>query len=86
MTNEEFEKIAFIKEEIDCLEKIIYSKGDLETFIKSLNVVNRFCIVCGIKEKITEVKISKDFSDTIIKVAKERLEKLKIKFNNFKIE
>ena len=84
MTKEDFDKLSSIEDEIDCLEKIIYSEGDLETFIKSLNVINRFCILCGIKEKITEVKISKEFSDAIIKVAKERLEKLKIEFNNFR--
>lgn len=47
MTKEEFDKISSIKEEIDCLEKIIYSEGDLETFIKSLNVINRFVFYVG---------------------------------------
>lgn len=86
MTKEEFDKITSIKDEIDNLEKIIYSKGDLETFIKSLNVINSFYGLYGINQKITEVKISKEFSAIIKNIAKERLEKLKIEFNNFKIK
>lgn len=84
MTNEEFDKITSIKEEIDNLEKIIYSEGDSETFIESLNVINSFYGLYGINQKITKVKISKEFSAIIKNIAKERLEKFKKQFENFK--
>ena len=83
MTKEEFDKLSSIKDEIDCLEKILY--GYFGTS-KNPTICNLQISYLDTSERNKTISIPKEFSDAIIKVAKERLEKLKIEFNNFKTE
>lgn len=83
MTKKEFDKIASIKAEIDGLERILY--GYFGT--------SRNPIICNLQityldtfERDKTISITKELSNDIIKLVKEKLEKLKIEFNNFKTE
>ena len=84
MTNEEFEKIAFIKNRIENLETILYgSWGDSEKpMIQKLNI----SYSKGKRENDVTISIPFDLSDEIVKLIESRLEKFKEQFKNFKTE
>ena len=84
MTNEEFEKITFIKNRIENLETILYgSWGDSEEpMIQRLNI----SYSKGRKETDVTIPIPFDLSYEIVKLIESRLEKLKEQFKNFKTE
>ena len=83
MTNEEFEKITSIQKEINCLETILYGYfGDS----KNPTICNLQITYLDIFERDETISITKELSDDIIKLVKEKLEKLKIESNNFKTE
>lgn len=80
MTNKEFEKIAFIKEEIDNLEKKLY--GTLGSKIPHI-----LKMYLGYTKKgYTIIRLPNEIYLKNLKLVKEKLEKLKIEFNNFKTE
>ena len=83
MTKKEFDKIASIKAEIDGLERILYGY-----FGNSRNptICNLQITYLDTLERDKTISITKELSDDIIKLVKEKLEKLKIEFNNFKTE
>lgn len=83
MTKKEFDKIAFIKAEIDGLERILY--GYFGT-LKNPTICNLQISYLDIGERDKTISITKELSNDIIKLVKEKLEKLKIEFNNFKTE
>lgn len=82
MTGEEFKKISFIKSKIDILEKLLHGRyGNSECpRIYSLKV----SYIHG--DDDMDAPISRELSDAIIKLLEERVEKLKVEFNNIKIE
>lgn len=83
MTNEEFDKITSIKKEIDCLERILY--GYFGTS-KNSTICNLQISYLDTGERDKTISIPKKLSDDILKFVTEKLEKLKIEFNNFKTE
>lgn len=84
MTNEEFEKIVFIKNRIENLETILYgSWGDSEEpMIQRLNI----SYSKGRKETDVTIPIPFDLSYEIVKLVESRLEKFKEQFEKFKTE
>lgn len=83
MTNKEFDKITSIKKEIDCLERILY--GYFGTS-KNPTICNLQISYLDTGERDKTISIPKELSDDILKFVTEKLEKLKIEFNNFKTE
>ena len=71
MTNEEFDKIISIKKEIDCLERILY-----DYFGTSKNPkIQKLLILYKMFGDI-DISISKEISDTILKIIEEKSEKI----------
>ena len=87
MTNEEFDKIKKIKEEIEILNSIIHNENiDAFTSIKAVTIMTKYNIPIHDNCEETVVIISKELSDAIKELMKERFEKLIKEFNNFKTE
>lgn len=83
MTKKEFDKIVSIKAEIDGLERILY--GYFGTS-RNPTICNLQITYLDTFERDKTISISKELSNDILKLIKEKLEKLKIEFNNFKTE
>lgn len=83
MTNEEFDKIASIKAEINGLERILY--GYFGTS-KNPTIRNLQISYLDTGERDKTISISKELSDDILKFVIEKLKELKNKFENFKTE
>lgn len=84
MTNEEFEKILSLNSKIKNLDAILHGTyGDSESpKIQKLSIT----FYSGRKESDVSVYVPYDLSDDIIKIVKEKLEKLKEEFEKFKTE
>ena len=83
MTKEEFNKITSIQKEINCLETILY---DYFRDSKNPTICNLQISYLNNCERDKTILISKNLSNDILKLIKEKLKKLKEEFNNFKIK
>ena len=72
MTNEEFDKITFIKNETDNLEKILYDNFRILKNPKIQKLLILYTMFGDI-----DISISKELSDTILKIIEEKSENLK---------
>lgn len=81
MTNEEFDKIVSIKEEIDCLKSILY---DIFGNLRNPTICNLQITYFNTCKQDKTISISKELSDDILKLVTEKLKELKNKFENFK--
>ena len=71
MTNEKFEKITFIKNETDNLEKILYDNLKILKNSKIQKLLILYTMFGDI-----DISISKELSDTILKIIEEKSEKI----------
>lgn len=71
MTNEKFEKITFIKNETDNLEKILYDNFKILKNPKIQKLLILYTMFGDI-----DISISKELSDTILKIIEEKSEKI----------
>lgn len=92
MTIDEFEKLESIKKEIEYLKEILNNPLDIsddpgDRQIRSLNIATspKLIYSSGCNYDKT-VWISRELSNDIFHVVKERLKKLRIEFKNIKIE
>lgn len=97
MTDQEFSRLAYIKEQLDGLKEFAYGPEGLKDCFKDAQIIKlsyhqhydigRFpTSIESYNLADKEVYISKDLADDIMNLVKEKIKKLQEEFDNFKTE
>ena len=97
MTDQEFSRLAYLKEQLDGLKEFAYGPEGLKDCFKDAQIIKLTCHqhydidrfptsieTYNLADK--EVYISKDLADDIMNLVKEKIKKLQEEFDNFKTE
>lgn len=97
MTEQEFRRLAHLKEQLDGLKEFAYGPEGLKDCFKDAQIIKLSCHQhydigrfptslepYNLADK--EVYISKDLADDIMNLVKEKIKKLQEEFDNFKTE
>lgn len=97
MTDQEFSRLIYLKEQLDGLKEFAYGPEGLKDCFKDAQIIKLTCHqhydidrfptsieTYTLADK--EVYISKDLADDIMNLVKEKIKKLQEEFDNFKTE
>ena len=97
MTDQEFSRLIYLKEQLDGLKEFAYGPEGLKDCFKDAQIIKLTCHqhydidrfptsieTYNLADK--EVYISKDLADDIMNLVKEKIKKLQEEFDNFKTE
>ena len=97
MTDQEFSRLAYLKEQLDGLKEFAYGPEGLKDCFKDAQIIKLSCHqhydIVRFPDSIEpynladkEVNIPKDLADDIMNLVKEKIKKLQEEFDNFKTE
>ena len=97
MTDQEFSRLIYLKEQLDGLKEFVYGPEGLKDCFKDAQIIKLSChqhydisrFPTSIESYTLadkEVYISKDLADDIMNLVKEKIKKLQEEFDNFKTE
>ena len=97
MTDQEFSRLIYLKEQLDGLKEFAYGPEGLKDCFKDAQIIKLSChqhydigrfptSIESYDLADKEVCISKDLADDIMSLVKEKIKKLQEEFDNFKTE
>ena len=97
MTDQEFSRLLYLKEQLDGLKEFVYGPDSLKRCFKDAQIIKLSCCqhydIVRFPDSIEpynladkEVNIPKDLADDIMNLVKEKIKKLQEEFDNFKTE
>ena len=97
MTDQEFSRLIYLKEQLDGLKEFAYGPEGLKDCFKDAQIIKLSChqhydvgrfptSIESYNLADKEVYISKDLADDIMNLVKEKIKKLQEEFDNFKTE
>lgn len=97
MTDQEFSRLIYLKEQLDGLKEFAYGPEGLKDCFKDAQIIKLTChqhydidrfptSIESYNLADKEVYISKDLADDIMNLVKEKIKKLQEEFDNFKTE